>query len=154
MQFKKVPMDLRAHVLDLAQQLSAAEGPDRIVVEAPEELPPVLADEDLVDRILENLVSNALKYSSPDTRVMVRLAATDGAVVTSVEDHGFGIPAEELPHIFQRYRRTSEAQQSRREGLGLGLYIVKGLVEAHGGEIRVESEVGRGSTFTFTLPVA
>ncbi|MHB1415612.1 MAG: sensor histidine kinase, partial [Chloroflexota bacterium] len=140
--------------LDLAQRMSAAEGAERIVVEAPEGLPPVLADEDLVERIMENLLSNAVKYSPPDTQVTVRLAARDGEVVTSVEDHGFGIPVEELPHIFERYRRADEARQSRREGLGLGLYIVKGLVEVHGGRIWVESKAGRGSTFTFTLPVA
>jgi signal transduction histidine kinase len=74
-------------------------------------------------------------------------------LVTTVTDHGPGIPPEELPQLFERYRRARAALETR-EGLGLGLYITKGLVEAHGGRIWAESRVGQGSSFSFTLPVA
>ncbi len=77
----------------------------------------------------------------------------DGEVVTSVADQGPGIPPEEAPRLFQRYGRTT-AGESRREGLGLGLYITRRLVEAHGGRIWVKSQAGAGSTFSFTLPIA
>ena len=77
----------------------------------------------------------------------------DGEVVTSITDRGPGIPPEDLPRLFQRYGRVRGARE-RREGLGLGLYITKMLVEAHGGRIWAESQVGKGSTFSFTLPAA
>ncbi|MHB1417695.1 MAG: sensor histidine kinase, partial [Chloroflexota bacterium] len=89
-----------------------------------------------------------------DTQVTVRLEQKGEEVLTSVADRGFGIPADDLPRIFERYRRTAQAKERRHEGLGLGLYITKGFVEAHGGHIWVESEVGKGSTFFFTLPLA
>ncbi len=74
-------------------------------------------------------------------------------VVTAVADHGQGIPAADLSHVFERYYRTQTARQ-QRDGLGLGLYITKGLVEAHDGRIWAESEVGVGTTFRFSLPIA
>ncbi len=148
-----VPTELGAAVLSLKERLSEVMETSRVRVEIPDELPPVLADPDRLERILTNLISNALKYSSPGTEVVVRLSAQDTEVVTRVIDHGPGIPPEELPNLFQRYARTREARE-HREGLGLGLYITKHLVEAHGGRIWVESEVGKGSTFSFTLRVA
>lgn len=82
----------------------------------------------------------------------MRLSQHDGEVITSVTDQGRGIPPEEVPRLFQRYFRT-DAGRERREGLGLGLYVTRTLVEAHGGRVWVESEVGKGSTFSFSLPV-
>ncbi len=84
--------------------------------------------------------------------MVVRIDRQDGEVVISVRDRGVGIPPEELPRIFDRYYRAKT--KARAEGLGLGLYITRLIVEAHGGRIWVESEVGKGSTFSFTLPVA
>jgi len=149
----RMPLDLRQLVLGLKGRLAEVLEAQRIRVEAPEGLPPVYADPDHVERILTNLLTNALKYSAPGTEVTVALARQDGEIVTSVTDRGPGIPPEELPHMFERYYRGREAL-ARREGLGLGLYITKGLVEAHGGRVWVESEVGKGSTFSFTLPIA
>ena len=153
LKLNRVPLDLRQFVLDLKERLAGLLEARRIRVEAPEGLPPVSADPDRLERILTNLLSNALKYSAPGTEVTVTLARQDGEVVTSVTDRGRGISPEDLPHMFERYYRGREARE-RREGLGLGLYITKGLVEAHGGRIWVESEVGKGSTFSFTLPIA
>jgi signal transduction histidine kinase len=122
-------------------------------VEAPTSLPLVLADPDRVERILTNLLTNALRYSDPETAVAVRLAEGAGEVIVSVVDRGRGIPSDEIPRLFERYYR-GRAGQGERESLGLGLYITKGLVQAHGGRIWVESRVGEGSAFSFTLPIA
>lgn len=117
------------------------------------DLPPVLADPDRLERILGNLVTNALKYAPEGTPVCVTLDRGDGVVIVSVADQGPGIEPDEVPHIFERYYRT-QATRTSHEGLGLGLYITRGLVEAHGGRIWVESRLGVGSTFSFTLPLA
>ncbi len=149
----RVHLDMRSFVADFKDELTGVLDAQRIVVEAPDELPLVLADPDRLERILVNLISNALKYSDSDTEVTVSLTLQEGAVATSVSDRGMGIPAVDLPLLFQRFHRTLRARE-RREGLGLGLYITRMLVEAHGGKIWVESEVGKGSTFVFTLPIA
>jgi signal transduction histidine kinase len=152
LKLNREPVELPALVTDLRERVASPEDLPRIRVEVSGSLPPVCADPQRLERILTNLITNALKYSSPDTEVTVTVAREDGAVVTSVTDRGPGIAPDDLPRLFQRYYRTDSARE--REGLGLGLYITKGLVEAHGGRIAVESEVGAGSTFSFTLPIA
>ena len=147
------PLDLRQHLQDLKDRLAGAMPTERITLVASEDVPSVLADVDRLERVLGNLLSNALKYSPGDTPVVVELARRGSEVVVTVSDRGPGIAPEELPHLFERYYRARRARQSR-DGLGLGLYIAKGLIEAHGGRIWVESEVGKGSAFSFTLPVA
>ena len=153
LKLSRAQVDMRKLVLDLAARLAAATEPARLRVDAPTNLPPAWADPDCLERILTNLLGNALKYSAPGTPVVVSLGVCEGEIVTSVSDEGPGIAPEELPHLFERYYRTRQAQE-HGEGLGLGLYITRGLVEAHGGRIWVESQVGKGSTFSFTLPVA
>ena len=113
----------------------------------------MLADPDRLERILVNLLTNALRYSSPNTEVTVKLSLEDDRVITAVSDRGPGIPPEEIAKLFEPYERARE-RPVPRETVGLGLYISRGLVEAQGGEIWVQSEVGRGSTFSFSLPVA
>ena len=146
-------VDLGRLAADLRTRLAGTLDMSRVRVEAPPDLPPVWADPDRVERILVNLLSNALKYSPPERQVTVSLARQDGQVITSVTDRGVGIPAEEMPHVFERYFRARTAGE-RREGLGLGLYISRMLVEAQGGRIWAQSQVGVGSTFSFSLPVA
>ena len=150
LKLNRVTVDLKSFVLDLVGRLAGLMETGRVRVDAPEDLPPVIADPDRLERILANLLSNALRYSTPGTEVTIRMAAQNGEVVTSVTDLGPGIPPDELSRLFQRYR--PRLPRERPETLGLGLYITKGLVEAHGGRIWVESEMGRGSTFSFTLP--
>jgi PAS domain S-box-containing protein len=152
-QLNRRPMDLPVFALGLRERIGEPEDAERIRVEAAEGLPPVLADSDRLERILRNLLSNALKYSPPEAEVSVTMAQMEDKVVTSVIDRGAGMSAEEVANLFQRYYRTESARQ-HRSGLGLGLYVTRGLVEAHGGEIWVESESGKGSSFHFTLPVA
>ncbi|MBI4541290.1 MAG: PAS domain S-box protein [Gemmatimonadetes bacterium] len=114
-------------------------------------LPPVYADRERILQVLANVVGNAIKHTPQGGTVTIRAEARPDEVLVSVADTGPGIPAEHLPHVFERFWR---ADDSDRRGVGLGLAIAKGIVEAHGGRIGVESTVGRGSTFYFTLPIA
>ena len=151
LELHKEPTDLCALIMDIIERLGASGERARLRLECGEKLPAVLADHDRLERAIVNLVSNALKYSAPDTLVVVRVEQRDNMVVVSVIDRGVGIPRDELPHIFERFYRARTAK--RAEGLGLGLYITRLIVEAHGGRIWAESEVGKGSTFSFALPV-
>lgn len=152
-QLELVPVDIAALVLELKERVAGPADAERIHVAATDAVVPVMADPRQLERILSNLLGNALKYSDPGTPITIAAEPQNGEVVTSVADEGPGIPAEELPELFQRYHRLRSTQR-HQPGLGLGLYITKTLVEAHGGRIWVKSEVGRGSTFYFTLPTA
>lgn len=121
-----------------------------VEVEVPDGLPEVLADPDKVGQVLTNLLENAAKYADPAT-VRVTAARDGDAVRIAVADRGEGIPAEDLPRVFERFFRRDEG---RPTGTGLGLWISRGLVEAHGGTLTASSRVGEGSTFAFTLPIA
>jgi len=152
LELKREVVQLPQFVADLLQRVSPVLDTARIRVDLPPALPPVCADYARLERILVNLLSNALKYSAPDTPVFLRAWPQDGEVVIAVADRGRGIPPDDLPHLFERFYRVKDT--SKAEGIGLGLYITRILVEAHGGRIWVESAVGQGSTFSFTLPVA
>ena len=114
-------------------------------------LPTVLADRGRILQVFGNLLGNALKFTPRTGTVRVSAALEDGAVRFAVRDTGPGIEGADLPYVFDRFW---QAQRSRRGGAGLGLAIARGIVEAHGGTIDAESELGRGSVFSFTLPVA
>jgi signal transduction histidine kinase len=108
-----------------------------------------------VEQVLANLVGNALKYSPESERVSVTVERRAREIQVAVGDRGMGIPPEELPRLFGRFYRTPQALASGLSGTGLGLYISRGIVVAHGGRIWAESPgEGRGATFRFTLPVA
>jgi signal transduction histidine kinase len=121
-------------------------------LEAAPQLPQVLVDPDRIHQVLGNLIGNAIHFSPEGSEVVVGARVTNGSVEFSVADHGVGIPREEQPRIFSRFHRAANAHASESPGAGLGLYISKGIVEAHGGTIGFRSELGRGSTFFFTLP--
>lgn len=124
-----------------------------LTCEVAENLPPVVARPDQLTRALTNLVSNAIKYTAAGSvRVQTRLDAQ--RVCLEVRDTGRGIPADELPHVFERFYRGKGVSQSTIPGTGLGLSIVKEIIESHGGTVEVESTVGVGSTFRVWLPVA
>ena len=110
--------------------------------------PKVLGDEDRIVQVVTNLVANALRFTPPGGSVTVRLGETDRDVQIQVEDTGSGIPAKLLPVIFERFRQAHPG----RGGTGLGLAIVRALVEAHGGDVTVQSEEGKGTQFTVSLP--
>ena len=144
-------LDLPEFTNELRERMAGVLDAQRVEIIPPgKPLPRVWADPDRLERILTNLLTNALKFS--DEKVTVRFEQKNGEVVTSVTDRGIGIAPEDLPHMFERYYRAKGPRTT--EGLGLGLFITKMLVEAHGGRIWVESELGKGSTFYFTLPVA
>jgi PAS domain S-box-containing protein len=117
-------------------------------------LPPLRFDRGKVEQVLNNLIGNALNYSAPGTTVTVRAERVDGSVVVSVQDQGPGIPADELGHLFKPFSRTSVQSTAGEKSTGLGLAISRKIVDGHGGRIWAESEVGRGSTFSFSLPGA
>jgi len=99
-----------------------------------------------------NLLANAIKYTPRGGRITVTIRNGNGQVLVGFRDTGRGIPADEIPHLFEKYRRVREAK--RTEGTGLGLFIAKTIIDAHGGDIRVESTPGVGSTFTLVLPTS
>lgn len=107
-----------------------------------------------VEQLLQNLVENARKYSPERTPVKVKVWQEGREARVSVADHGIGIPAADLPRVFERFSRASNVDDRRFHGMGLGLFICRGIVEEHGGRIWVESEVGKGSTFHVGLPIA
>jgi len=135
--------------LDAQRALAQAAKLD-LHLEAPGDLPDIWADRDRVIQVLENLIGNACKFTPAGGHIVVGAARRDGDVVFSVADTGRGIAPEHQQHVFDRFWQTREA---RRGGAGLGLPIVKGIVEAHGGRIWLESTPGRGTTFYFTIPV-
>lgn len=125
-----------------------------VTVDIAPDLPPVDGDPDRVGQVIVNLVGNALKFTEPGGSVTVGAApAPEGGILVSVADTGPGIPADQIEHIFQRFHRVA-GETARKGGTGLGLAICKAIVEEHGGRIWVESELGKGSTFCFTLPAA
>jgi PAS domain S-box-containing protein len=148
------------HPVDLAElarqvgfrALSAI--PDRhfeLVVEG--DLPDVPCDAGRIEQVLTNLISNAVKYGYPNTPIRVVIDRESDRVVVSVINRGQGIPPEELPRLFSRFHRAENARKSRIGGIGLGLYITRGLIDAHGGKVWAESEPGGETRFSFSLPL-
>lgn len=113
---------------------------------------PVMMDTQRIGRVLNNLIGNALRHTPAEGRVNVHARRTASGVKVSVSDTGEGIRAEDLPHVFESFYRGEKSRSRSTGGAGLGLAISRGIVQAHGGEIKVQSEAGRGSRFTFTLP--
>jgi signal transduction histidine kinase len=143
--------DLRELVIGVVDRIDDPRKP-RITIEANDGSPYlVLADASRIERVVANLLTNALKYSAEDAPVSVRLARNGSAVEIEVTDRGIGIAAESVKMLFERYYRAPGGQ-ARASGLGLGLYIARLIAEAHGGRIDVSSEIGKGSSFTLVLP--
>ena len=118
------------------------------------ELPVIVMDPHRIDQVLNNLINNAIKFSYSNTTITLRARVQDQDVVISVQDQGQGIPAQEVDKLFTEFGKTSVQPTAGEKSTGLGLAIVKRIVELHGGSIWVESKVGIGSIFTFTLPKA
>ncbi len=123
----------------------------RLEVNCPETLPRVMADQGQLEQVLFNLLDNAMKYTPPGGTVTLSSNLEDQVVAVMVRDTGIGIPQKDLPRIFERFYRVDEARSREQGGTGLGLAIVKHIVQLHGGEISVESEVGKGSCFMVRL---
>lgn len=145
------PVALDTYLGELLEHFPGEPHAWHIALAISEALPCVAADPARLERILINLLTNARKYSAPDAPIRLTVQREGDQVAISVRDEGQGIPVADQPLIFDRFYRAK--YQRRGDGIGLGLYIAKALVEAHGGELRVQSSVGQGSIFTFTLPI-
>jgi signal transduction histidine kinase len=106
-----------------------------------------------IGQIITNLVENATKFSAEGSLIVIKVKAVNDSVIFSVKDKGVGIPQETIGHLFNRFFQVERAVSGKTRGTGLGLAICKGIVEAHGGKIWVESQPGKGSMFSFSLPV-
>ena len=136
------------------EKLASHSSRHTIHLHAPASMDPVCADPDKIEQVIMNLVDNAVKYSPAGGEVSVSLLRDSQKVEFKVSDQGVGIPPEHLPYIFDKFHRVDNRATREIYGTGLGLYVSKSIVEAHGGNIWVESEPGVGSTFHFTLPLA
>ena len=147
------PADVVNKATEAARALAAAKS-IALQVDLPEGLPLVDVDSQRIGQVLGNLLSNALTHTPSGGKVVIAARARQSDVELRVSDTGEGISPEHLPYVFERFYRADKSRSRVTGGAGLGLAIARQLVEAHGGWIKVESEVGRGTQFTFTLPVA
>jgi signal transduction histidine kinase len=120
----------------------------------PQELPKVNVDVEKISLAIQNLLDNAIRYTPSGGKITVSLETKGNYIEFSIKDTGIGIPKTQQERIFTKFFRGSNALKTETEGSGLGLFIVKNIIEAHGGKIWFESEEGKGTTFYFTLPVA
>ena len=148
-------IDLKALVTDVLHDAKTPANAQQITIqtELPDDVCEFYGDERRLQSVFSNLVSNAIKYSPNGGPVVVRLAQSDRMITLEVADHGLGIAPEHLEHIFERFYRVRNDDTWRIEGTGLGLEIVKAIVEKHGGTIAVSSVLGEGSSFVVTLPL-
>ncbi len=147
------PCDLAALIRQVSQQQMTTKPDHPIELALPEDLLMIEADAMRLEQVLANLLSNAAKYGYPKTAIRVSLVRHPDEVQVSVSNQGDGISPEALPNLFTRFGRTDAVERKRIEGIGLGLYITKGIVEAHGGRIWAESTPCETTTFHFTLPI-
>jgi signal transduction histidine kinase len=147
-------VDLRSTLAEVLDELQTQMGETRLTVRFPAAMPKVWADKRKLSQILVNLITNAIKYSPESSSVVVTATVGNDSVRVGVKDRGIGIKPEDQQRLFKKFQRIPDPSTRRTSGTGLGLYIVKGLVELHGGTVDVESAYGKGSTFYFTLPLA
>lgn len=145
--------DLAALIDDVLGRLRPLLEKHTVVVEVPEDLPPVLLDYVAMDQVISNLIENATKYTAPGTEIEVSVSRSGNEVRVEVADRGPGVPPASIPYLFEPFYRIS-APGPKPKGTGLGLAVAKGLVEAHGGRIRVANRSGGGARFTITLPLS
>src|SRR6266516_4293420 len=152
LQMEIAPLDLSNLVQRVAHHLQVKSPGVTVMVNLPPNLPTVMADRDRIEEVLHDLLDNAVKYSPDKHEVMVACRATGDEVIVSVSDVGMGISLRDQEQIFDRFYRAADGKTSSMQGAGLGLYICRAIVEAHGGRIWVESALHEGSTFSFSLP--
>lgn len=155
MELELMTFDLRAAIsnaMTLIRERVHQHGIE-LVLDADPELGELVADERKVKQILLNLLSNAAKFTPDGGRIDVAARRRDGSVTIAVHDTGIGIAPEDQATVFEEFRQVGRSHAAQQEGTGLGLALTRKFVELHGGRIWLESEPGKGSTFTFTLPL-
>jgi len=150
---KKAPIELKSIILENIELFQAQTDKYIFKVNIPPDLPKIEADKDKMNQVMENLISNAIKFSPQGGKITVSVEQAKGKLKVSVADIGVGISKKDLPHVFERFYRAENAFSLAIRGTGLGLGIVKYIIESHGGKLSVESKLGKGSTFSFTLPL-
>jgi PAS domain S-box-containing protein len=145
--------EMTRNVLDELTPLITEKG-HRFSVTGGEAIPPVVADPQLLRQVVMNLVSNAIKYTPAPGQIALQMRAENGVVRWAIQDNGIGIPKDALPRLFEKFFRADNVHKIETEGTGLGLYLVRLIVERCGGRIWCESEEGKGSTFLFTVPLS
>ncbi len=152
LQMDIVALDLHALIEGVVRRLEARRLNVSVALNIPPNLPSVMADRDRIEEVLQNLLDNAVKYSPRARELTISCRATSEEVIVSVRDAGMGISLRDQEQIFNRFQRVGDPLSQATPGAGLGLYICKAIVEAHGGRIWVESTLHQGSTFSFSLP--
>jgi signal transduction histidine kinase len=149
------PVDIRRFIDQVVSRYapSITQRHQSIVTDLSRDLPPVTLDQSRVEQVLINLLSNASKYSPEGASILLSAGICQDELLISVKDEGVGISEEEQSHLFKPYQRLGKEQQ-KVLGLGLGLTVVKNIVEAHGGRVSLTSKPGQGSIFSFTLPIS
>ncbi len=151
LQLNKADVDISDLAARSAARLGSQAG-RRIELSFPEKFPTILGDETRLRQVIDNLLTNAIKYSPEDKTITLGGRFSRQSVTVFVRDDGAGIAKDEIDRVFDRFYRIDNTITRRTQGAGLGLYLVKAIVDAHGGEIAVKSQIGGGSTFYFTLP--
>jgi two-component system phosphate regulon sensor histidine kinase PhoR len=151
-----MPVDLEEQIDRCLETSSLKANWKRITLETdiPEKMPPAFADSSLIREVIQNLLDNAVQYTPAGGRIIVRAVANDHEAVVTVSDTGIGIPLADQERIFERFYRVDAARSREAGGTGLGLSIAKHIVETQGGRLWVQSEVGVGSNFSFSVPLA
>jgi two-component system sensor histidine kinase VicK len=151
----KKPMDLGHVVKDVVSKLDVSfkQKDMTVKLQVPSAMPKILADRDRLEQVVLNIVGNAVKYTPEHGLIKISLNESAGRLVLRVKDNGIGIPKADLPRIFERFYRVDKARSRELGGTGLGLAIAKEIIEAHNGTIQIESEYGKGTLVSLTLPV-
>lgn len=151
--YRFAPIDICSLLREAAHLFQVASKKHEVRFQCPETLPKVRADERRLMQVLKNLLSNAIKYSPKGGEVALCARFDEQQIIVSVSDQGMGIPSHARERIFERFCRVDDSEKRIPGGIGLGLSLVREVVHAHGGQVWVESEMGKGSTFYFSLPV-
>mgnify|MGYP001093534657 CR=1 FL=1 len=146
-------LDLAKEAHKVAKRFAELTEIHKVEVDFSSEFPPVLADPEKIGEVLTNLVENAIKFSPQGGTITIKGETSGDKVLVTVADEGIGIPLRDQERVFDGFYRVEDSSAKPTQGAGLGLYICKTLIEAHGGQIWVDSEVGKGSRFTFSLPI-
>jgi len=150
---KKAPTNITNLCQTVINEVRVREPDHNYILDMPRKLPLMDIDERRIRQVLDNVINNAVKYSNTGTDITLSIRKTDNEMLFCVADHGIGIPESDLPRLFQRLFHTAQGQKAELHGAGLGLSICKGLIEAHGGKIWIESKQGVGTSCYFALPI-